>query len=115
MVSPCPAGPAVRCHTGPLTVDGAINCGISVSARIANGKVSARIANGKVSARIANWKVSARIANRKVFLRISNRKVSLRIANTIGGGDYSKLFPGRVVLDAFCHNKNLNNFQNFQN
>ena len=28
------------------------------------------------------------------------------------GGDYSKLFPWRVVLDAFCHNKNTNYFQN---
>ena len=25
-------------------------------------------------------------------------------------GDYSELFPGLVVLDAFCHNKNVNNF-----
>ena len=34
---------------------------------------------------------------------------------TIMGGDYSQLFPGLLVLDAFYHTKNKNYFQNFQN
>ena len=37
------------------------------------------------------------------------------IDDSIWGGDYSKLFPGVVVLDAFCHTKNKNNFKIFQN
>ena len=35
--------------------------------------------------------------------------------SSLEGGDYSELFLGQVVLDAFCHTKNKINFQNFQN
>ena len=35
--------------------------------------------------------------------------------SAVGGGDYSKLFSGLVVLDAFCNTKKKYNFQNFQN
>ena len=60
------------------------------------------------------------------FLNLNDNVVKLDgvgpVDNSKGGGticyfsvDIRDRFPGPMVLDAFCHNKTENNFENFEN
>ena len=68
--------------------------------------------NGSIIAWLVGWLFRTLRLSRQEQSRL--RPDQTTICN-VRGGDYSELFLGQVVLDAFCHTKNKNIFQNFQN